>query len=159
MQPYEASMSAVIKAPAGQVYAILADYRQGHPQILPKQYFTKLEVLEGGIGAGTRVRFEMSAMGRKQVFNGIVSEPEPGRVLVESNESDSGSTSVTTFTVDPMAGGAETRVTIHTQAQSPDGVGGLIERLISKLFLRRVYAQELALLAAYAEQASQKSAS
>lgn len=151
MQSYTASMSAVIKAPADQVYAILANYHQGHPQILPQQYFTKVEVEQGGIGAGTRIRFEMSAMGRKQVFHGVVSEPEPGRVLVEANESDTMPPSVTTFTVDPVAGGQQAQVTIHTQSQSRDGLAGMIERFLSKQFLRRVYTQELALLAAYAE--------
>lgn len=156
MQSYTASMSAVIKAPADQVYAILADYHQGHPQILPKQYFTKLVVEQGGVGAGTRIRFEMNAMGRKQLFHGVVSEPEPGRVLVESNVSDTMPPSVTTFTVDPVAGGQQAQVTIHTQSQSRDGLGGMIERFLSKQFLRRVYTQELALLAAYAEGQVQK---
>jgi len=151
MQAYEASMSAVIKAPAAQVYAIIANYHQGHPQILPKQYFTNLTVEEGGIGAGTRIRFEMNAMGRKQLFHGIVSEPAPGRVLVEANTSDTMPPSTTTFTVEPVADGQQARVTIQTQSQSRDGLGGVIERFLSKQFLRRVYAQELALLAAYAE--------
>lgn len=151
MQAYEASMSAVIKAPAAQVYAIIANYHQDHPQILPKQYFTNLTVEEGGIGAGTRIRFTMNAMGRTHLFQGMISEPEPGRVLVEANTSATMPPSTTTFTVEPLADGQQAQVTIRTQSQSRNGVGGVIERFLSKLFRRRVYAQELALLATYAE--------
>jgi hypothetical protein len=42
-------------------------------------------------------------------------------------------------------------VTIQTQSQSRDGLAGVIERWVSKRFLQGVYAQELALLTAYAE--------
>lgn len=40
--------SAVIAAPAPVVYSIIADYRHGHPSILPPRYFDNLEVLAGG---------------------------------------------------------------------------------------------------------------
>jgi Polyketide cyclase / dehydrase and lipid transport len=150
MQPYQVAMSSLIKAPASQLYAIIADYHNGHPQIRPKQYFTKLTVEQGGSGAGTHIRFEMNALGRKQSFRGLVSEPEPGRVLVETNQADNLPPSVTTFTVEPVAGGTQAQVTIHTLGQTRDGLGGQLEALVSKLFLRRVYQQELALLAAYA---------
>lgn len=150
MQSYVAAMSATIKAPAKQIYAILADYHQGHPQILPKQ-FTGLTVEQGGSGAGTQLRFAMNVMGQTHHFHSVVSEPEPGRVLVESNSSATMPPSVTTFTVEPLAGGAHCQVTIQTQSQSRDGLAGVIERFVSKRFLQRVYAQELALLTAYAE--------
>lgn len=150
MQSYIAAMSATIKAPATQVYAILADYHQGHPQILPKQ-FTGLTVEQGGIGAGTRLRFAMKVMGQTHHFQSVVTEPEPGRVLVESNSSATMPPSVTTFTVEPLAGGAHCQVTIQTQSQSRNGLTGVIERFLSKRFLQGVYAQELALLATYAE--------
>jgi len=148
-------MSATIKAPAQQVYAILADYHQGHPRILPKQ-FTGLTVEQGGIGAGTRLRFAMTVMGQTHHFQSVVTEPEPGRILVESNSSATMPPSVTTFTVEPLAGGSQTRVTIQPQNQSRDGLAGLIERFLGKRFLQRVYAQELALLTAYAEGQAQK---
>ena len=56
--------SAVIPAQAQKVYDLLADYRVGHPAILPKE-FTKLEVLEGGRGAGTKTRITMKSWGGK----------------------------------------------------------------------------------------------
>ena len=57
------SVSESIDAPAASLYEIISDYKVGHPSILPAQYFGKLEVLEGGRGAGTRIRFEMKAFG------------------------------------------------------------------------------------------------
>lgn len=150
MQSYETKASTVVKASAHQVYAIIADYHQGHPHMLPKQ-FTKLTVAQGGVGAGTQVRFEMNVMGQTHRFHGVITEPEPGRVLVESNTSDTMPPSVTTFTVEPLAGDAHCQVTIQTQSQSRNGLAGVIERFLSKRFLQRVYAQELALLATYAE--------
>lgn len=150
MQPYAASMKAVVKAPASQVYAIIADYHNGHPRMLPKQ-FTSVTVEQGGSGDGTRIRFTMNALGRTHHFQGVITEPEPGRVLVESNTSATMPPSVTTFTVEPLAGGAHCQVTIQTQTQSRDGLAGVIERFLSRRFLQGVYAQELALLAAYAE--------
>jgi hypothetical protein len=152
MSTYQVQTSAHISAPAQLVYAIIADYRNGHPHILPS-YFSNLVVEEGGIGAGTRIRFDMTALGRKQTFRATVSEPEPGRVLLEDNGPKAGS--MTTFTVDPVAQGAEAQVTITTQFQQRSGLGGLIERFISGLFLRRVYAQELQLLAKVARERQQ----
>jgi hypothetical protein len=94
--------SALIQAPAQQVYAIIADYRNGHPRILPKPYFVSLTVEQGGVGAGTMVTFQMKVMGSWQTFHAVITEPEPGRVLVET---DSSAGTVTTFTVDPRDNG------------------------------------------------------
>jgi Polyketide cyclase / dehydrase and lipid transport len=144
------SASAIINASAKQVYAILADYRDGHPRILPKQYFSSLEVERGGIGAGTVIRFEMRAPGMTRTFHADITEPEPGRVLVESNRvaSDSASKSVTTFTVDPVNGGQQAQVTISTTLS----VLNWLEGLFTSMFLRRVYAQELKQIASLAEE-------
>ncbi len=147
MSQTEAKASALIDAPAEQAYAILADYREGHPHILPKQYFTSLEVEEGGVGAGTVVRFEIAAMGRTQSFRSMITEPEPGRVLLET---DPVSGNATTFSVRPTQDGTRAYVTISTAVNSRGGVLGLPERFLTKLFLQRIYKQELALLAAVA---------
>jgi hypothetical protein len=53
------SASAEVKAPAEKVYAIIADYRHGHPQIVPSPPFGRIEVEQGGFGAGTVIRFPM----------------------------------------------------------------------------------------------------
>lgn len=129
---------------------MLADYHDGHPRILPRQYFPFLEVERGGVGAGTVLRFEMRAPGMTRTFHADVTEPEPGRVLVESNWSKTAPTSksVTTFTVDPVEGERQTQVTISTALS----VSSWLESLFTAMFLRRVYAQELKQIAALAEE-------
>lgn len=82
-QIHVVTASALIPARRERVYNILANYREGHPRILPKQ-FSNLVVEQGGLGAGTVIRFQMSVFGRKQTFRAEISEPEPGRVLVET---------------------------------------------------------------------------
>jgi hypothetical protein len=141
------SASARIDAPPDRVYGIVADYRNGHPQILPKQ-FSKLCVDAGGYGAGTVIRFSVVAMGRKTDFRAVVSEPQPGRVLVERN--DPPNASVTTFTVDPGPTGRESDVTISTELPDRGGVLGAIERFVTTKVLQGMYKDELALLAAVA---------
>ena len=79
------SVSQQISAPAKRIYQIIADYHQGHPEILPKPYFESMIVEKGGFGTGTRVRFQMRVMSRPQEFRAEVTEPEPGRVLVETD--------------------------------------------------------------------------
>jgi hypothetical protein len=58
MPTHQVSASADVRAPAEKVYAILADYRHGHPQIVPRPPFGLLEVEQGGYGAGTVIRFQ-----------------------------------------------------------------------------------------------------
>lgn len=137
------SASALIPAPAEKVYGILADYHNGHPRILPKPYFTSLEVVEGGTGAGTVVAFSMRLMGRPQHFRATVSEPQPGRVLVETNDTGA----ETRFTVDPQPDG-QCRVTIATETTVRDGIAGKVEGWITHRLLHPIYVKELAQLAA-----------
>ena len=140
--------SATIRVPAQQVYAILADYHNGHPHILPSQYFSDLQVEQGGIGAGTVIHFQMHVLGKTQTFRAAITEPKPGRVLVEANLP---SGPVTTFTVDPRTEGQYAQVTITTELEAREGILGLMERFLTRVTLRRIYAQELGLLAARAE--------
>ena len=141
------SAGARIDAPPDRVYAIIADYRNGHPRILPKQ-FGPLSVDEGGYGAGTVIRCSIIIMGRKMPFRAAISEPRPGRVLVESIEGPN--PSVTTFTVEPGPTGQESDVTISTEVPARGGLAGMIERFITTRMLRPIYKDELALLAAVA---------
>ena len=144
MPRINASATATIDAPAPVVYDIIADYRTGHPRILPPQYFGSLTVERGGRGAGTRITFEMKAFGRVHVSSAEVTEPQPGRRLVETIDTGI----VTTFRVDPLDSGTS-RVAIETAYDKP-GIQGWIESLLSPPYLRKVYAAELALLAAEA---------
>lgn len=135
--------SAHVPAPPGVVYRILADYREGHPSILPPRWFAYLHVERGGVGAGTVIRFGMKSGGRVREMRAEVAEPEPGRVLVERGLDERGT--VTTFTVDPACDGG-TLVTIRTTWRAA-GVAGFVERLLAPMLLRPVYREELARLA------------
>jgi hypothetical protein len=138
--------SLVIPARAEKLYNIVADYRNSHQHILPKQYFTNLEVEQGGIGTGTRIKFSMKAFGSKRVFHQEVLEPQPGKVLMEKDlETDT----ATTFTFEPVDAGKMTYVTISTAMPKRAGLTGWLERTMSGAFLRGVYAKELKLLAEY----------
>jgi hypothetical protein len=136
-----------IPAPPAEVYAILADYTDGHPHILPSAYFRNIEVEKGGVGAGTRIRFDMTALGTTRTIRADIEEPSPGRVLVER---DVEGKSVTSFTIAPAREGRESDVTIRTELTTRGGILGVVERMASKALLERVYRDELARLAAYA---------
>ncbi|HEX2907974.1 MAG TPA: SRPBCC family protein [Phototrophicaceae bacterium] len=148
MTPIHAEATTIIKARPEAVYAVIADYRVGHPAILPKPYFTELAVEQGGQGAGTIIRVGMNVMGVKQVYHEVVSEPQPGRVLVEA-DAEAGVTS--TFTVEPVNAGQQARVTIASDARPSPGLKGLLERLFNPPITRRIFQQELRQLAAYVE--------
>jgi hypothetical protein len=133
-----------MEAPAQEVYRRIADFREHHPRFLPAQ-FSDFKVEEGGVGAGTVHSFRMTAGGRIRSYRMRVDEPEPGRVLTES---DMASSLVTTFVVAPEGPGC--RVRIETRWESAGGVGGFFERLFAPRVLRRVYADELGRLDRYA---------
>ena len=76
-----------------------------------------------------------------------VSEPEPGRRLVESELT---SRLVTNFTVTPV--GERCLVRIETRWPGASGIGGFFERLFAPRLLRRVFADELERLNRYASQ-------
>lgn len=147
MRHAHVSVTGVVPAPAARVYAILADYHVHHPRIVPPAYFKGLEVLEGGVGAGTRTRITMRVLGSTRTFEHVVTEPEPGRVLQEAEPDDS---TVTRFTVDPPEAGAGCRVTIATEVRVSGGVFGIVHRRLVPLILRPIYLQELARLTEYA---------
>jgi hypothetical protein len=151
MKPFQVTASALINAPAEQVYNILADYRNGHPYILPKPYFSSLEVEQGGVGAGTIIHVQMNIMGQKQAFRAAITEPEPGRVLIET---DLAGRVVTTFIVSPLEAGRQAQATITTDIKPRAGFPGPLERFFTGILLRRIYTQELALLAVLAEERS-----
>src|SRR5262249_15130093 len=149
MQRYRVSVSSLIPVPPALVYNIIADYRDGHPHILPKPCFEALEVESGGIGACTVIRFRMRLFGDTKEYLASITEPEPGRMLVESNESGE----MSSFTVDPVEDGRHAHVTITTELPSRSWLGPL-ERFLARLMLRRIYKRELALLAAVAQERS-----
>ena len=145
MKPQMSRASKMIRAPAEIIYRIIADYRHGHPNILPKPYFLSMDVEAGGYGAGTIVNFEMRLLGQRQAFHSLITEPEPGRLLVET---DLRSGIPTSFHVIPTGNKDETQVTISTELK---GINP-IQSFLAKMLLQRVYNEELKLLAKFAEE-------
>lgn len=141
---YQVAVSADVAAAPETVYAVLADYRKGHPAILPPRFFTALEVTNGGRGAGTKATVRMNVLGAKQTYHLVVTEPQPGRLL---QEKDAKAGVTTTFLVEPTRGGS--RVTITTRARTSPGMRGMVERWVNPLVTRRIYCAQLARLDAY----------
>jgi hypothetical protein len=144
MKTPTASATRIIHAPADQIYRIIADYRTLHALILPKEYFLSLHVEKGGIGAGTIINFSMRILGRRQDFRSLITELQPGRLLVET---DIRSETPTSFQVMPVEDPSLTRVTISTELRGRNW----IEAVLARPVLQRIYRQELELLARLAE--------
>jgi hypothetical protein len=136
---YTVTRTERINAPADRVYNIIRDYHHGHPSILPKQ-FSNMRVVEGGVGAGTKIAFDVSVLGQTQHFVAVVTEPEPGRVLVEKNLEPTDS--VTRFVVEPSSE-VESTVTIETELSQRRGLAGRLERYMTAKVLQSMYAAEL----------------
>jgi hypothetical protein len=142
------SAARILDAPSSVVYNVIADYHTGHPLIVPKPYFQKIEVVSGGIGAGTTLLVTMRVLGTTSLLRHLVSEPEPGTVLVET-DLDTGDQ--TTFTVSPMTGSTQTQVNISTIMTTRPGIRGQIERRLIPLIMRPAYRKELRFLEAIAQ--------
>ncbi|HET9090797.1 MAG TPA: SRPBCC family protein [Acidimicrobiales bacterium] len=147
MSTVEVSAERAVRAPAERVYGYLADYSEHHHHFLPPA-FSGFRVVAGGVGAGTEVEFSVTAGGRSRPYHMAVSEPEPGRVLVET---DANSSLVTTFTVTPA--GDTCRVRMHTAWKGAGGIGGIFERLFAPKVMKALYEDELQRLDAYAASA------
>ena len=143
---------AMLEAAADDVYATIADYRQGHPYILPKELYD-LQVEQGGYGAGTIFRFKSRVLGTEQSYYQRTSEPEPGRVLVEQ-DIDSPQQVATTFRVTPLGSGQKSHVEISTTMRASPGVRGLVERILVPMINARIYQKELKLLEGVAQKRS-----
>jgi uncharacterized protein YndB with AHSA1/START domain len=134
-----------IDAPADAVYGYIADHEH-HARFLPPA-FSDFRVESGGVGAGTVTRFKVTAGGRTREYRMQVAEPEPGRVLTES---DTGSSLVTTWTVTPE--GERSLVRIASTWEGAGGIGGFFERLFAPRVMRGIYADELERLNDYARE-------
>jgi Polyketide cyclase / dehydrase and lipid transport len=138
------SAERVIAAPAEAVYAFIADYATHHrPEGFLPPAFSGMQILSGGVGAGTVFRLDVTLRGRTRPMTAEVTEPEPGRVLVETSPGV-----VTRFTVDPAPGGCRVR---FDSALDDGGFMGLMNRLFAARLLEPMYADELARLERYAQ--------
>jgi hypothetical protein len=138
------SAERVMDAPADVVYHCIADYRHHHrlEGFLPPA-FTDFRVERGGVGAGTVITFSMTMAGRGRSTTAEISEPEPGRVLVETGEQVR-----TVFTVQPDGAGARVRFDTDIKA---GGLEGLLTRLFAARLLGPIYRDELERLERYAQ--------
>jgi hypothetical protein len=123
---------------------ILDDYESGHWRILPRA-FSDFEVLQGGVGAGTRVAYTLKLGGRKRQFEADVSIPKRGRILVET---DAANGTVTTFTVEPTH--KTCCVRIETTWEASEGIAGSLERFLAPKLLESLYNDELDMLEMWA---------
>jgi hypothetical protein len=129
--------------PAPVAYHCLADYRTHHrPDGFLPPAFSAFEVTRGGLGAGTEASWTVDLGGRTRRMSATVTEPEPGRRLVET-----GGGVTTTFTVAPSGEGCVVR--FDTVFDEP-GLSGLLLRLAIGRLLGPLYADELERLDAYA---------
>lgn len=140
-----AQAEQLIEAQPEAVYAVLADYRTHHPRIMPSS-FSDLEVETGGVGAGTVFHITVRMLGRRQQLHMQVAEPDPGRVLTETNL-DTGV--VTEFTVGSGNGGSATLARMSSEWE-PDGrVRSFVDRVVTSRMMRRVFSQQLRQLDEY----------
>jgi hypothetical protein len=137
------AQEGAVGAPADLTYRLIADDAH-HAKFLPDA-FSDFETVEGGVGAGTVHRFKLAAGGKVRDYLMRVDEPQPGRVLTET---DQNSSLQTTFTVTPA--GDTCTVKIETTWQGAGGVGGFFERTFAPKVMRKMYADELARLDEYA---------
>ena len=138
------SAERLIAAPAEVIYHCIADYRAHHrPEGFLPPAFSDFEITRGGVGAGTELRYVAAAGGRRQTISATVSEPEPGRTLVET-----GSGIETTFTVEPSGGGARVRFDTVIEA---GGLQGIVNRMFAARLLGPIYADELRRLEGHAQ--------
>lgn len=143
MKTLRSEVTAIIDATPRTVYAIIANYRdkeKGHPAILPPKNFQNLVIEEGGQGAGTVFSVHTVMGGAKQALRMRVSEPEPGRVIVENDQQVE---LTTTFTFEPHQNGQQTRFTIATVWKAHPGIMGLLESMLAPGILRKVYLEEM----------------
>jgi hypothetical protein len=152
MRQITVKAEALLQAPSEEVYTTIADYRQGHPKILPKEFYD-LQVEQRGYGAGTIFRFNMRVLGAEYSYYQRASEPEPGRVLVEQ-DIDSPQQVTTTFRVMPLEQGQKSHVEISTTMHTGPGVRGLVERILVSMIFPRIYQKELKLLEEVAQRRS-----
>lgn len=155
MSKITVTVSGQVQASAAIVYNILADYSH-HRNILPPQFFIGLDVIEGGVGEGTRFVLHAKSLSGQTQMHMAVTEPKPGSVLMERDEN---SGLVTTFTVRPIDTATSAAfstgvsdVTFETVWQPQPGLKGIIDRWTTPFLMRMVYREEMKILDEYARQ-------
>ena len=126
-------------APPETVFAALADYTGVRERILAPE-FTDFRVLDGGVGAGTRISYQLHATKKRvRQVEAAVSEPVSGQQLLEA---DANSTLTVLWEVAPVAAD-RSQVTVRVRWQGATGIGGFFERRFAPAGIQRIYSTEL----------------
>ncbi len=133
----------VIDASPEEVYAVLKDYKQKRPQILPPNYLD-YAVEQGGVGTGTVIDYRLKAGGRERPYTMQVDETVKGKVITER---DTNSSLVTRWSLLPLKEGKQTQVSLATEWEGGSGIGGFFERTFAPMGLRQIYGSMLSKLA------------
>ena len=147
MKTVRVESTRLINAPVQTIYEILADFEDAHVAILPRQYFRAIKLLSGGQGAGTVYQLQMVVSGQTYDYEMHVSEPVPGRELLEVS---SDGAVRTVMRVEPAGANGDSQVTIISDFTSEPGFMGWLQRLFQPAIVRRIYREELDNLAQYA---------
>jgi hypothetical protein len=133
MAKVTATAERTIDAPLEKVRAAIADYSESRPTILTGE-FRDYEVIEGGIGAGTKASWKLQATSKRVRSVAVtVTEPQPGTFV----ETDANSSMVTTWTV--REAGAGSFVRIESSWDGAGGIGGFFEKKFAPGGLKRIY--------------------
>ncbi|MGY1750392.1 SRPBCC family protein [Modestobacter sp. SYSU DS0511] len=129
-----ATTERIVRAPAEQVRAALADYAVTRPRILPEQY-SEYRVDAGGNGAGTRAHWRLQATSKRVRVQDVTVSEAPDGSLVET---DANSSMITTWSVRPADEGVST-VRVSSTWTGAGGIGGFFERAFAPKGLGRIH--------------------
>ncbi len=149
MSKIEVKNERVVNAQPAKVYDVIKDYKEKRPLFLTPN-FLDYQVEQGGNGDGTVVRYRLHAARRERPYHIQVNEAVKGQVI---QERDTNSSLVTTWTVSPLESGQQSRVSVATEWEGGQGVGGFFERTFAPLGLHRIYDQMLDQLTALVQPA------
>lgn len=140
MNQVHAFAERVLPVPVARARAAVADYRGVRARIAAPR-LRGYEVLSGGVGAGTVLRWTQG-FGRARDCLVEVSAPRPGTLV----EADRRSTQVLTWTVDGSDELASVRVVVTWEGGH--GLRGLVERVVAPVPAREALEALLAGVAA-----------
>lgn len=137
MGQVSAASTILIDATPDAVLSAVEDYEGVRPKILSHHY-SDYQVLQGGQGAGTVVKWKLQAT-ESRVRDVQSAVDVAGHTVIER---DANSSMVTNWTVAPAGPGSS--VTVKTSWTSAGGVKGFFEKTFAPLGLKKIQAEVLA---------------
>lgn len=124
---------------AEALFGALADYKTVRPTILAPE-FTDFQVLDGGVGAGTRIKYNLHATKKRvRQVEATVTEPVAGQQLLEADQNSS----LTVLWAVAEISGSRSQLTVRLNWQGATGIGGFFERQFAPAGIKRIYQTEL----------------